>query len=105
MGLVGFHIAQKTKEFPEWIWSTFEQVDNVPPKAGNIQSSFNNGTGNPPTGTQGFANRPVYTSVGQLPKNPTPTQVVRLNPIPTTPAGASTVDVNPAFHQASRHLS
>jgi len=100
MGLVGFHIAQKTKEFPEWIWSTFEQVDNVPPKAGNIPSSFNNGTGNPPTGTQGFANRPVYTSVGQLPKNPTPTQVVRLNPIPTTPAGASTVDVNTAFHKA-----
>ncbi|HEX9985755.1 MAG TPA: hypothetical protein VGF69_21025 [Thermoanaerobaculia bacterium] len=100
MGLVGFHIAQKTKEFPEWIWSTFEQVDNVPPTNDNVPSSFNNGTDNPPTGTQGFANRPTYQAPGQLPSNPTPTQVSRLNPIPTTPAGASTVDVNNAFHAA-----
>jgi len=102
MGLVGFHIAQKTKEFPEWIWSTFEQVDNVPPQADGVPSSFNNGTPNPATGTQGFANRPTYqaSTPGQLPSNPTPTQVARINPIPTTPAGASTVDVNAAFHNA-----
>lgn len=100
MGLVGFHIAQKTKEFPEWIWSTFEQVDNVPPKVDSTPSSFNNGTDNPPTGTQGFANRPTYTSPGQLPPTAVPVQVNRLNPIPTTPAGASTVDVNKTFHAA-----
>jgi hypothetical protein len=100
MGLVGFHIAQKTTTFPEWIWSTFEQVDNVPPKAGNTPSSFNNGTDVPPTGTQGFANRPQYNTPGQLPPNPTPTQVNRINPIPTTPTGASTVDVNNTFHNA-----
>lgn len=29
MGLVGFHIAQKTESSPQWIWSTFEHVDNV----------------------------------------------------------------------------
>lgn len=29
MGLVGFHIAHKTKSAPQWVWSTFEQVDNV----------------------------------------------------------------------------
>jgi hypothetical protein len=100
MGLVGFHIAQKTAAFPEWIWSTFEQVDNVPPMVDNVPSSFNNGTNNPATGTQGFANRPTYTAPGQLPANPTPVQVNRLNPIPTTPAGASTVDVNALFHAA-----
>lgn len=100
MGLVGYHIAQKTKEFPQWIWSTFEQVDNVPPRVDNTPSSFNNGTDNPSTGTQGFANRPTYTGPGQLPPTSPPTQVVRLNPIPTTPAGASTVDVNNAFHAA-----
>jgi hypothetical protein len=100
MGLVGFHIAQKTAEFPQWIWSTFEQVDNVPPKVDGVPSSFNNGTDNPPTGTQGFANRPTYTAPGQLPPTATPVQVARLNPIPTTPAGASTVDVNTSFHAA-----
>jgi len=29
VGLVGFHIAQKTETAPQWIWSTFEHVDNV----------------------------------------------------------------------------
>lgn len=29
MGLAGFHIMTKTAAAPQWIWSTFEQVDNV----------------------------------------------------------------------------
>jgi hypothetical protein len=28
-GLVGMHIAMRTKSSPEWIWATFEQIDNV----------------------------------------------------------------------------
>ena len=32
LGLVGLHIATKATGYPQWIWSTFEQVDNVPPK-------------------------------------------------------------------------
>lgn len=31
IALVGLHIAVKTKYRPQWIWSTFEHVDNVPP--------------------------------------------------------------------------
>lgn len=30
VGLVGLHIASKTPSSPEWIWSTFEHVDNCP---------------------------------------------------------------------------
>ncbi len=30
VGLVGLHIGTKTNSSPQWIWSTFEQVDNVP---------------------------------------------------------------------------
>lgn len=30
MGLVGFHIARKVKDVPQWVWSTFEHVDNAP---------------------------------------------------------------------------
>ena len=40
MGLVGLHIMQKTEIFPQWIWSTFEHVDNV----SGSHPSFNNGT-------------------------------------------------------------
>ena len=29
VGLVGMHIGHKTKSSPQWIWSTFEQVDNL----------------------------------------------------------------------------
>jgi hypothetical protein len=30
VGLVGMHIIHKTRNFPSWIWSTFEHVDNAP---------------------------------------------------------------------------
>ncbi|MCX5510031.1 hypothetical protein [Pseudomonas sp. BJa3] len=33
LGLVGLHVITKAKGYPQWIWSTFEQIDNVPPKA------------------------------------------------------------------------
>lgn len=32
LGLVGLHIITKAAGYPQWIWATFEQVDNVPPK-------------------------------------------------------------------------
>ena len=34
MGLVGLHVAHKTHWAPQWIWSTFEHVDNVPGNEG-----------------------------------------------------------------------
>ena len=50
MGLVGLHIVSKTPSRPQWIWSTFEQIDNVPmvqgaTKTGN--TAFNVNDGNP----------------------------------------------------------
>jgi hypothetical protein len=30
VGLVGLHVIHKTQDFPQWIWSTFEHVDNAP---------------------------------------------------------------------------
>jgi len=30
IGLVGMHIVHKTVKQPQWIWSSFEQVDNLP---------------------------------------------------------------------------
>jgi len=44
MGLVGLHIAHKTASFPQWIWVTFEQVDNAPDRGATAitPSSFSN---------------------------------------------------------------
>lgn len=103
LGLVGLHLARKLKDFPEWTWSTFEQVDNVPadgvpPPAGGY--SFNNGTDTPKT-EGGWANRPSQKSPTlQPPADRTAVQVTRLNPIPTTPAGCSTIDLNGSYQKA-----
>ena len=102
MGLVGFHIAQKLWNFPEWIWSTFEQVDNVrrgPGASAKTQISFNNGTDTPAT-VGGFANRPKVKAPPLAPrKSRTPVQVTRFNPIPDTPAGWSTRDLNKTYQK------
>lgn len=45
MGLVGLHIGHKTSSAAQWIWSTFEHVDNVPTqeqvKAGKLAARYN----------------------------------------------------------------
>lgn len=47
VGLVGLHIVQKTPSRPQWIWSTFEQVDNIPQDGAVSPFPFNDGTGTP----------------------------------------------------------
>jgi hypothetical protein len=49
MGLIGVHIAQKTPSRPQWIWSSFEQRDTVPPAWPDSPGSYvlNDGTGTP----------------------------------------------------------
>jgi hypothetical protein len=109
--LVGLHIAHKVSPFTEWVWSTFEQVDNVPPDAGVTPTpqpppngySFNNGTATPAT-PNGYDYKPAVgvsvqpTPVVQ-PSPGTPVQVTRVNPIPDTPQGASTRDFNAYYQQ------
>ncbi|MBE8717235.1 hypothetical protein [Cellvibrio polysaccharolyticus] len=41
VGLVGFHIVRKADNFPQWIWATFEHVDNTPDKSGQFASYYN----------------------------------------------------------------
>lgn len=84
VGLVGFHIVQKTASRPEWIWSTFEHVENL----SGAHPSFND-----PEGPQGPPLVNVDPDTGATPKaisktNPAqpkhqrkPIQVVRLRPI------------------------
>ena len=49
VGLIGLHVAQKTPSRPQWIWSSFEQKDAVPPKWADWPGAFalNDGTGAP----------------------------------------------------------
>ena len=93
VALVGLHIAIKTKSKPQWVWSTFEHVDNVPPAgAGDAREPNAKDAGAPysyfdpakqaklwpPLGSKDTA--PVDWS--NPPKlNPEPMQVVRRYPI------------------------
>jgi hypothetical protein len=100
--LVGLHIAHKVSPFTEWVWSTFEQVDNVPPDSDISPQpapppngySFNNGTNNPPT-VGGYDHKPAAPPM----PSPAPVQVTRVNAIPNTPPGASTRDFNAYYQQ------
>ncbi len=62
LGLVGWHAAHKTDDAPQWIWSTFEQVDNVPTdadiKAGKLKSHYNFYDPTCKTGTCAALNEP-----------------------------------------------
>ncbi|MDJ0842154.1 MAG: hypothetical protein QNK37_36980 [Acidobacteriota bacterium] len=102
VGLVGFHIVQKLEDFKEWIWSSFEQVDNLQAGHGappGLKPSFNNGTDDPKT-VGGFANRPKAKVPPLVPKDQrTAVQVTRLNPIPDTPPGLSTQDLNKVYRE------
>jgi len=45
MGLVGLHIGHKTNSASQWLWSTFEHVDNAPTEAevasGKLKANYN----------------------------------------------------------------
>jgi hypothetical protein len=45
LGLVGFHVVHKTINRPQWIWTSFEHVDNVPEQKDidthTLKSSYN----------------------------------------------------------------
>ncbi|ASY66265.1 Cytochrome c family protein (plasmid) [Sinorhizobium sojae CCBAU 05684] len=58
VGLVGLHIIHKTDTFPDFIWATFEQVDNVP-----------GGSGSPPVNGYSF-NNPDCTGPDCTPNQP-----------------------------------
>lgn len=47
VGLVGLHIVQKTPTRPQWIWSSFEQIDNIPQPGASAPFTFNDGSGTP----------------------------------------------------------
>ena len=77
VGLIGLHIVQKTQSRPQWIWSTFEHVDNVPPaEADNPHFlTLNDGT---PTAMPASNPYPIDPPI--IP-TPAPFNVQRVKPI------------------------
>lgn len=90
VGLVGLHIGTKSIQNPQWIWSTFEHVDNAP-TFNQVQDKhynfYNNAAGN-----KNINNAPAHpwnpSRPGQI-----PSQIVRLTPI-----FEGTQALNDAYH-------
>jgi hypothetical protein len=97
VGLVGLHIVQKTPTRPQWIWSSFEHIDNVPPsQAGSPGTfAFNDGKG-----TMMPATNPYPLSRVLQPPTAPPFNVTRNKPI-----HPSTVKTNNAYHAALKQDS
>jgi hypothetical protein len=72
VGLVGLHIVVKTESRPQWIWITFEQVDNVPPLEAGNDGAFGPGT----------CNFHDATATPMPNRNPIPMDRVLQEPIP-----------------------
>jgi hypothetical protein len=91
VGLVGLHIVQKTPTRPQWIWSTFEQVDNVPPPQPGAPGTFGFNDG---TGAAQPAPNPIPLNPLPSPM-PTPFNITRAFPI-----HSSTQATNKAYQAA-----
>jgi hypothetical protein len=86
VGLVGLHIVQKTPTRPQWIWTTFEQVDNVPPvvTGGPGTFNFNDGTANPMPSKNPYKIDPLSIPT------PAPYNVSRIKPVHSTTQATNT---------------
>lgn len=97
VGLVGLHIATKTKICPQWIWSTFEHVDNAP-TFGETQNRDH----------YNYYKKGAKTPINEAPARPwgpnipnqTPTQVERLTPI-----FEGTAALNKEYQEALREVN
>lgn len=92
VGLVGLHIVVKTPTRPQWIWASFEQVDNVPETGAQSPYTFNDGSGTA---------MPNSNPIGYPPPAAPPTKynVTRVMPI-----SASTMTTNSNYQQAMAKL-
>jgi hypothetical protein len=92
VGLVGIHIVQKTPTRPQWIWTSFEHVDNVP---GDVNVGHGPFTFNDGTGTAMPASDPYPLDRVLTPPVPPAFNVTRVMPI-----NSSTVATNAAYQAA-----
>jgi len=115
VGMVGLHISHKTMNAPQWVWSTFEHVDNAPLVGSTLQPHYNFNDGKPASSQPGCENAQqcnVRPSGDWDPNTgvKTPVQVARLDDVtPTASAQNSAYDtalaaVNPASVFANYRL-
>ena len=95
VGLVGLHIIHKTVTQPQWIWATFEHVDNVPPAS---PATFTNRylPVPDPDSQLVFQDAAGHARLSELPELPKPgaSRAPRMRPRLTTPSAAGCAAVS-----------
>jgi hypothetical protein len=98
VGLVGFHINHKVDRYPQWVWSTFEQVDNLgedPSLPPGMKPSYYNGAKANPADHPGYSYEPApISSTEEASARLIPVNVTRLSAIPSTPTALPTTTIN-----------
>jgi hypothetical protein len=85
VGLVGIHVVQKTPSRPQWSWSTYEHVDNVPPGQPDGPGKFLFHDG----GTAAMPEQNPLRLIPLAPQPATPFNVVRSSRTPIHPNTAA----------------
>src|SRR5260221_4825676 len=119
VGLGELHIVHKTQDFPQWMWATFEHIDNTPadpalpglppPQGWSFFSPGSTKTpnqgakcpdGTSPAGACDF--QPTSSHMGTNPNDRTggPTQASRLNPIQKSQNQPALGEINAAVQTA-----
>ncbi|HPG63128.1 MAG TPA: c-type cytochrome [Casimicrobium sp.] len=99
MGLTGFHLMSKTNSAPQWLWSTFEQQDNVPAGSCPVPPAPVSGVLKPTAAAAAVAPSTYWNpaqglnNANQQTLGNTPSQICREIPIPNqNPACANPND-------------
>lgn len=95
VGLVGLHIVTKTPTRPQWIWSTFEQIDDIPQPGAKAPYNYNDGSGTAMPASNPLQFPPSPTPCGPPSGKPCPFNVTRLQNI-----DPSTINTNANYQQA-----
>jgi hypothetical protein len=104
VGMVGFHVAHKVDRFPQWVWGTFEQVDNLgedPTTPAGMKPSYAGGGHANPADHPGYSYEPAAISSTRAAEAAklAPVNVARLSAIPSTPTALPTTQINASFRK------
>lgn len=103
LGLVGFHISTKTQSAPQWIWSTFEHVQNAP-DMGTASPGANYIFFDPDCALQQPVESCQPNVLPDTPWDPHPLGQYAVQVERVTPIDAQTASINAKFQQALRDL-
>ncbi|MFY8273547.1 hypothetical protein AAEU32_05430 [Pseudoalteromonas sp. SSDWG2] len=93
VGLVGFHIGTKVENTPQWVWSTFEHINNVPTQGQPLTKTHYNYYN--PKCTDCTVNTPPPRPWNPSNTDTPPSQVMRVIPIDD-----ATKALNAQFHDS-----